>query len=195
MVKLHNMRKFEALMYMKELGLNVGELKEFEYSQREEMYEYARHLFKEFGGLIVRTDFPKNVRYKIPVGLPFMSPVKEFKQFEDFVEKYKDKYAYLLLQLCNYETVILSAYVYLDELKRLHAEYNDVDKVNMRDAMKISKHLKTICIEPGKYDERLSKVRADLIRARIQPHKVVELSVFDVDGKPTPLYKQYRENF
>jgi hypothetical protein len=91
--------------------------------------------------------------------------------------------------------VILSAYVYLDELKRLHVEYNDVDKVNMRDAMAISEHLKSTVIEPGNYDDRLAKVRSDLIRARIPPHKIVELSVFDENGRAVPLYKQLRGNF
>jgi len=181
------MRKFEALMHLKELGLNVGEFKEFEYSQKKEMDEYARYLIENFGGLIIRTDFPKNVEYKTPVGLPFISPCKDFKKYEEFVAQYKDKYAYLLLHVCDYSTVILSAYVYLDEFRRLYAEINDVDKVNMRDAMKISKHLKTVCIGPGSgYDERLNKVRADLMRARIPPHKIVELSVFNVDGKPVP---------
>jgi hypothetical protein len=189
------MRKYEALMHLKDLGLNVGELNEFEYGEKEEMFEYAKYLIKKLGGLIVRTDWPKGAEYVAPVGLPFISPCKEFKVFEEFVEKYKGKYAYLMLQMCDYQTVILSAYVYLDELKRLHVEYNDVDKVNMRDAMKISKNLKNMVIEPGSYDERLAKVRADLIRARIPPHRVVELSVFDVNGRPTPVYKQFRENF
>jgi hypothetical protein len=190
------MRKFEALMHIKELGLNVGELKEFEYSQKAEMFEYARYLFKKFGHLIIRTDFPKHVTGKVPLNLPFISPCKDFRQFEEFVETHKEKFTYLLFQGCDYSKAILSAYVYLDELGRMHAEINDVDKINMRDAMKVTGHLKTLVIGPGAgYDDRLNKVRFQLIKAQIPPNKVVELSVFDVNGIPTPVYKQFREGF
>jgi hypothetical protein len=188
------MRKFEALMEIKKLGLDVGEVMEFEYSKRKKMYEYARHLFSKYGGLIIRTDFPKDVQDKKAIGLPFMSPCNDFKKFEEFVGRYKEKYTYLLFQMCDYSKVILSAYVYLDEFKNLLGEINDVDKINMRDAMAIGKNLKPICIGPGgSYDERLNKVRGDLIRAGIPPFKIIELSVFNVNGKPVPLYKQYRE--
>ena len=187
------MRKHESLIYMKELGLNVGELKEFEYSQKKDMLEYARYLFKKFGGLIVRTDFPKHVKDKKPVGLPYITDCKDFRQFEDFVETHKDKYTYILLQMIGNEKTILSAYVYLDEFNRLCGEINDVDKFDMRTNMTISKHLKKICIgHGGEYDERLGKVRSDLIRARIPPHQIVELAVFNIDGKPMPFYKQFR---
>jgi len=190
------MRKFEALIHLKELGLNVGEIKEFDYSERKEMDEYARHLVRKFGGMIIRTDFPKNQEYKTPVGLPFISPCKSFEEYSRFVGSHKGKYSYLLFQMCDYGKVILSAYVYLDEFNRLHAEINDVDKVNMRDAMQISKHLKSLTIGPGEgYDERLNRVRADLIRARIPPNTIIELSIFDDGGTPVPVYKQLREGF
>lgn len=185
------MRKYDSLMHMKELGLNVGELKEFEYSQRKEMYEYARYLFKKFGGLICRTDFPKHVNRK-PVGLPYITDCKEFKKFEEFVETHKDKYTYIVLQMIGNEKTILSAYVYLDDFKRLCGEINDIDKKDMRSAMNISKNIKTVCIGPGNYDERLTKVRGDIIRAKIEPHRVVELAIFEIDGIPVPFYKQLR---
>ncbi len=187
------MRKYDSLMHLKELGLNVGELREFEYSQRDELYQYARYLFAKFGGLIVMTDFPKSVQDKKPVGLPYMTDCKDFRQFEGFVEMHKDKYNYILLQMIGNEKTILSAYVYLDEFRNLRGEINDVDKFDMRKSMTISEHLKEVCVGPGgRRDERLERVRTDLLRAKIEPHRIVELAVFSINGIPTPFYKQLR---
>ena len=140
------MRKFESIMKLAELGFSVGELKEFEYLEKKEMFNYAKHLFKEYGGLIVRTDFPKGVN-KLPLNLPFKSDVKDFKKFERFVETYKDQYTYILLQMIGNEKIIVSGYLYLDELDRLCGEINDTDKVNMRDAMKINETKDSV--QPG----------------------------------------------
>lgn len=191
------MRKFDSLMHMKNLGLNVGELREFEYSQKEELFEFARHLFKEYKGVICRTDFPKHVKDKKPVGLPYLTDCKDFKQLEQFVETHKDKYTYILLNMIGNEKMIMAAYVYLDDFKRLRGEMNDVDRVgDMRPRMKNAKNLKPVCVGPGgEYDERLNKVRSDLIRARIPPHVIVELAIFEIDGKPVPFYKQLRGDF
>ncbi len=186
------MRKYESIMYLKEIGLNVGELKEFDYKHRKEMFDYARYLFERFGGIIVRTDYPPGIHYKTGIKLPYMSDVKDFSQFENFVESYKEKYTYILFQMVGNEKIILSGYVYIDEMRRLCGEINDVDKYDMRKSMTISKNIKPICIEPGKYDERLSRVRADIIRARIEPHRIVEFSIYNIDGVPTPVYKQLR---
>ena len=78
-------------MILHEFGFSVGKLKEFEYAEKEKMLEYAKHLFKEYGGLIVRTDFPKGVD-KHPLNLPFKSDVKDFEVFKEFVETYKEQY-------------------------------------------------------------------------------------------------------
>ncbi len=191
------MRKYDSLIDMKKLGLNVGELKEFEYSQKKEMYEYAQYLFKRYRGLICRTDFPKHVKNKKPVGLPYLTDCKDFKVFDDFVKTHKNKYTYILLPMIGNEKMVMAAYVYLDDFKRLRGEMNDVDRVgDMRPRMKNAKNLKSVCIGPGgDYDERLNKVRADLIRARIPPHVIVELAIFEIDGRPIPFYKQMRGDF
>ena len=96
------MKKFESIMKLAELGFNVGELKEFEYSEKQEMLKYAKHLFKEYGGLIVRTDFPEGVD-KQPLNLPFKSDVKDFDEFVGFVENYKEQCTYILLQMIGNE--------------------------------------------------------------------------------------------
>jgi hypothetical protein len=190
------MRKYDSLIHMKELGLNVGELREFDYSQKKEMYEYARHLFEKYGGLICRTDFPPHINKK-PVGLPYLTDCKDFKVFDDFVKTHKDKYTYILLQMIGNEKLIIAAYVYLDDFRRLRGEMNDVDRIgDMRVRMKVTKNLKSVCVGPGgEYDERMNKVRSDLIRARIPPHMMVELAIYEIDGKPTPFYKQMRGDF
>lgn len=191
------MRKFDSLMHMKDLGLNVGELREFEYSQKEELFEFARYLFKKYKGLICRTGFPKHVKGKKPVGLPYLTDCKDFKKLEQFVETHKDKYTYILLNMIGNEKMIMAAYVYLDDFKRLRGEMNDVDRVgDMNPRMKNAKNLKPVCVGPGgDYDERLNKVRSDLIRARIPPNMIVELAIFEIDGKPVPFYKQLRDDF
>ena len=79
------MRKYDSLIYMKEIGLNVGELKEFEYSEKEGMLEYARYLLSKFGGLIARTDYPKHIN-KRPVGLPYLTDCKDLSELEKFIK-------------------------------------------------------------------------------------------------------------
>jgi len=186
------MRKFESIMKLEEMGFNVGELKEFEYAQKEGMFEYAKHLFKEYGGLIVRTDFPKGVD-KPPLNLPFKSDVKDFEVFKEFVETYKGQYTYILLQMIGNEKILVSGYLYLDELDRLCGEINDIDKVNMRDAMKINEHVKQVCFERGQDMGLLAKVKADIKRARLETGDIVEFSVYEVKGKPLYIYKQLRK--
>jgi hypothetical protein len=186
------MRKYDSLIYLKGMGLNVGVLKEFDYSQRKELYAYARYLIKKFGGLIVRTDFPKYITDKKPIGLPYISDCKDFRKLEAFVESHKGKYTYILLQMIGNEKTILSAYVYLDESKRLCGEINDVDKLDMPRNMNVTEHLKQICIGPDGDDEMLEAIRADLIKARVPPNRIVELVIFNINGKPTPFYKQLR---
>ncbi len=122
------MRKFDSLIHMKNLGLNVGELKEFKYSQKEELFQFARYLLKKYKGLICRLDFPEHLDKK-PVGLPYLTDCKDFGQFERFVTEHKDKYTYILLNMIGNEKMIMAAYVYLDDFKRLRGEMNDVDRV------------------------------------------------------------------
>ncbi len=187
------MRKYDSLIHMKEMGLNVGELKEFEYSQRTEMLEYAHYLFDKFGGLIVRTDHPKHINKK-PVRLPYITDCRNFEQFEEFIEEHKEKLTYILLQIVGNEKMVFAAYVYLYEMNRLCGEYNDVDRVgDMRPRMENAKNLKRLCVGPcGDHDSRFMKIRNDLIRAGIEPHRIVELAAFDIDGVVTPFYKQLR---
>lgn len=187
------MRKYDSLIYMKELGLNVGELREFGYAQKSEMFEYARYLLKKFGGLIARTDYPKHIK-RNPVRLPYITDCKDFKTFESFVETHKDKYTYILLQMVGNEKMVFAAYVYLDEMNRLCGEYNDVDRVgDMRPRMENAKNIKRLCVGPGGgYDKRFMRIRTDIIRAGIEPHRIVELAAFDIDGVITPFYKQLR---
>ncbi len=189
------MRKYDSLIYLKGMGLNVGELSEFEYAKKKELYVYARYLLKKFGGLIIRTDFPRHVTDKKPIGLPYITDCKDFEQMKAFVETRKDKYAYILLQMIGNEKTILSAYVYLDENKRLCGEINDVDKMDMPRNMNVTEHLRQICIGSegdGRTNVLLETVRTDLLRARVPPNRIVELVIFNIDGKPVPFYKQLR---
>lgn len=186
------MRKFESIMRLHELGFNVGELKEFEYSKKEEMIKYAKYLFKKFGGLIIRTDFPKGSE-KQPLNLPFKSDIKDFKEFLNFIEEYKDKYTYILFQMVGNEKILVSGYLYLDEIDRLCGEINDIDKVTMRDAMKIGEHVKAVCFGPGQDMGLLAKIKIDIKRAYLDPYDIVEFSVYEVNGKPLYIYKQLRK--
>jgi len=185
------MRKFESIIHLKKLGLSVGELNEFEYSEKEKMFDYAKMLFKEYGGLIVRTDFPKGIE-KHPLNLPFKSDVKNFEEFEEFVEIYKGQYTYILLQMIGNEKIIVSGYLYIDDFGRLCGEVNDIDKVNMRDAMKINEHVKSVCFELGQDMGVLGRIKADIKRASLKPHDLVEFSVYEVKGEPLYIYKQLR---
>lgn len=188
---MKTVRKFESIMELKNRGFNVGELKEFEYSQKEKMLEYAKYLFKNFGGLIVRTDFPKGVN-AAPLNLPFKSDVKSFEEFESFVETYKEKYTYILFQMFGNEKILVSGYLYVDEVGRLCGEINDIDKVNMRDAMKINEHVKSVCFERGQDMGLLAKIKADVVKAKLEPEEIVEFSVYNINGKPAYIYKQLR---
>jgi hypothetical protein len=125
-----------------------------------------------------------------------MSDVKDFKKLKDFVETHREKYTYVLLQMIGNEKTILSAYVYLDDHNRLCGEINDVDKSDMRTSMNIGEHLTQISFTPEDYGHKnfevLNRIRSDLIRAKVPHHQIVELAVFNIDGKPTSFYKQLR---
>jgi hypothetical protein len=181
-------RKFESILELKERGLNIGEMDEFTYRQLDDALEYAKELIEKFGGFSLRTDFPPGdtrVRMALPV---LKDPTLE--NLKEFIEENKDNLTYLIYQKRDYHNVIWQGRFILDDNKALTGEVNAKDKkLNIREALKQTSNLERIKCGPGGYDERFMQVRADMIKAKIEPYTYVSASAYDEDGKVVIYYK------
>ncbi len=186
-------RKFDRIKGMEELGLNVGELEEFEYSKKDAMIKYAKYLIDKFGGLFVRTDFPRHKK-GINMNMPLI-PNPTIQEFEKFIDKYKDSVTYILLQKRDDEHVIWHGRFWLDESKILYGEVNLTDKgINIRAALSKTENLEKIRCGQGSYDERFIKVRGDIIKTRLEPHTYFDASSYPENGRAVIYYKDISKN-
>jgi len=181
-------RKFESILELKKLGLNIGEMKEFTYSEKEEMIKYAKSLIEKFGGFSIRTDFPPGDT-RMRMNLPILQD-PSIEKLKLFVEENKNKLTYLLYQKRDLDNVVWQGKFWVDDTKKLHGEVNAKDKkLNIRKALEQTANLERIECGMGNYDERFMKVRSDLIRTRIEPYTYVSASAYDEKGKIVIYYK------
>lgn len=150
------MRKIETINKLQSLGLRVAEVREFKAGELKEMLGYANDLINRFGVFNLRTDsFERNFN------LPFIRHCSISKLLET-VKEYGDKITYLVHQDIPVEDQLFNGVLRLCDDKVI-GEINDVDKTSLRQAMKVSEHLKRVA-EPGS-NFIFKKIKDDLIKA------------------------------
>ena len=183
--------KYDGILELKKLGLNVGEIKEFSYKEKDNLLKYAKFLDDTKGGFSVRTDFPPGDK-RMGINLPILKD-PTLDSLSKFVEEHKDKLTYLIYQKRDYNKVLWQGKLWLDDMKVLHGEVNFKDKgMNIRKALEKTENLELIKCGMGDYDERFIQVRSDLFKAKVGSNACVTASAYDEDGKVVIYYKELR---